>query len=143
VSAPRALVPEGSLPPAEDGHGVALLAAVLKGAWAGLRLRCPECRAGRIVQGRYTARRRCPACGYEFLPGRGEFTGALLLAQGLIMVLAAIAYVVIRARTDWSPAWVGAALLAFLVLAPILAYPHLRGIWIGLLHGSSRADPSG
>jgi uncharacterized protein (DUF983 family) len=116
---------------------VALLPAIVRGAWAGLRLRCPECRQGRIFRGRFSARPNCPECGYEFLPGRGEFTGALMLAQGVLLVSAAIAYVVVRAKTDWDPTMLALALGVFLVLAPIVAYPHLKGAWIGMLHGSA------
>jgi len=118
---------------------VALLPALLRGAWSGARLRCPRCGQGRIFRTRFTANRLCPACGYEFLAGRGEFTGALMLAQGVIMVAAAIAYVVIRARTDWDSTLVGVGLIAFLVLAPLVSYARLKGIWIGILYGSSRA----
>lgn len=116
---------------------------MVRGAWRGVRLRCPECAKGRIFQSRFTTRRTCEACAYEFLPGRGEFTGALMLAQGLIMVAAGLSYVTLRALTDWSPAWIGLGLLVFIVVAPIAAYTNIKGVWIGILHGSasSRSNP--
>lgn len=118
---------------------MALITAMVKGAWWGLRLRCPQCRRGPIFRGRFAQRDACPECGYTFFAGRGEFTGALMLAQGALMVAAALGYVTVRATTDWDPLWVGLGLLAFLVLAPILLYPHLKGVWIGILHGSATA----
>lgn len=109
--------------------------SILRGA----RLRCPRCGEGRIYRG-YTDLDACSSCGHRFLPSSGEFTGALMAAQGLFGLITAIGFVVLYVngvRSWWLLAWLafGAAVL------PALLYRNVKGAWIGLLGLTSAKRP--
>jgi uncharacterized protein (DUF983 family) len=87
----------------------------------------------------YTMRDTCAACGYRFEPSAGEFTGALMLAQGGLGVLAAIGFVWLWMRHA-SPYLLHGWILFVLVLLPVLFYPNIKGAWLGFLYGV-RAKP--
>lgn len=106
--------------------------ATVRSLLRGLLLRCPECGAGRLYDG-YRDRETCPACGFRFLPSEGEFTGALMAAQGLfgfVTAAGAVALYLWGVRS-WSLfAW----LVFGVVVLPLLFYRNVKGLWIGLLN---------
>lgn len=100
----------------------------------GLFLRCPACGLGPLYDG-YSDQERCTSCGLPFLPATGEFTGALMAAQGLfglVTAAGAVALYLAGVRSWWLLAW-----LVFGVAAlPLLFYRNVKGLWIGLLHAT-------
>ncbi len=99
--------------------------------------RCPACGAGRLFSGWFAMADRCPGCGYQFAREEGFFLGAyvmnLVIAQGLVMLLAVIPTIVmLNADPDASlvPVIVGGLVGA--VLAPLVFYPYSKTLWVAI-----------
>ena len=95
--------------------------------------RCPRCGGGRIYQGWFKMKDRCPTCGYKFEREPGFFVGAYLIN---FAVTEGLLFVVIMGYIVWKNANSSAGLLvpilvglAFAVVAPIVFYPFSRTIW--------------
>jgi hypothetical protein len=74
-----------------------------------------------------------------FEPNRGDFTGALMLAQGALFVTAGVTYVALAASHMLPMKVLNVALVVFLLVGPIFLYRFAKGAWIGILHGVAHA----
>lgn len=76
---------------------------------------------------------RCPACGLGFELGAGDFSGAIMIAQMLLGLLAIPVWVLFTVLTDWS--FTTRVVLTFVVLFVLLVvfYRNIKGMWFAFL----------
>ena len=114
-----------------------LLRPILRGA----RLRCPACGEGRLFSGYDRVAPACPSCHAPFVTTPGEWTGALMFAQGGFSTVALGGWFVLfllgHGMYDAGPlAW----LIGWGIVAPLLLYRNFKGAWVGLLWGTGALD---
>lgn len=82
----------------------------------------------------------CPECGARFEPARGEFTGPVMIGQGIFALVAIMGWYVLRV---WllAPVWAQWAWLLGFTAAPLLLYRNLKGAWVGLLAATRGLPP--
>jgi uncharacterized protein (DUF983 family) len=112
---------------------------LLRALAAGVRLRCPACRRGRMTRAWWsvlTLRERCEACGIPFVPGRGETVGGVELAvyvSALVGLLGFVGLLTFGSVPLWAQvAWV----IAFGALLPALSYRQFRGVWVAAMYAA-------
>lgn len=74
----------------------------------------------------------CPACATTFHPGRGEWTGALMFAQGFYFSVALLGLFALLLGGAGLPAlllWLFLSSVAF----PLLTYRNFKGGWVGTM----------
>lgn len=105
--------------------------------WRGATKRCAACGGRRLFTGWFRMADRCPSCGYRFEREEGFFLGAyvmnLVIAQGLVMLLAVVPTIVLlNANPDASlwPAVLGGVVGA--VVAPFVFYPYSKTLWVAV-----------
>ena len=105
--------------------------------WRGARRRCGRCGHGRLGDGWFRLKERCPACGYRFKREEGFFTGVFLVNFSVTIALlwvVLMGYVLWRAGTDadsgLAPILVTAVAIA--VLVPVIYYPFAVTTWAAL-----------
>jgi uncharacterized protein (DUF983 family) len=99
----------------------------------GIRLRCPNCGEGRILQSWFHLKPHCPVCGLR--TDRGEedfFLGGMMwnivFSEGVLLVMGLIVGIVTWPDVPWTlMQWVGIALMA---ITPFLLYPFSLGFWL-------------
>jgi len=111
-----------------------VLGPMARGAWDGLRLRCPACREGAMGRGLFGLADRCPVCGVPFEPEEGDFVGAMLVAYSVTAVLVVAGIYVTAALTPLSPRAQGLLWSGFGALFLIGTYRNMKGAWVGILH---------
>lgn len=77
----------------------------------------------------------CPACGVTFHPARGEWTGALMFAQGFYFAVGLLGLFVLLLGGAglWTVlAWVALSC----ALLPLLTYRNVKGAWVGAMWGA-------
>jgi uncharacterized protein (DUF983 family) len=107
-----------------------------------LRQACPECGEGRIFAGSFGMNARCPACGCDFEPGPGYFTGAMYFsyALGIPIIAAAVLVGKLWLVPSWPLHWILlASWVAFLPLVPAV-FRYSRVLFI---HFDHFFDPEG
>jgi uncharacterized protein (DUF983 family) len=98
-----------------------------------LRLRCPHCGRGRVVESWFRMRERCPVCGIRTARGEDDFMlGAMVFniafAEGVLaLVLVGIA-IATAPDVPWRFLQFGGPVL--MVLAPIFFLPFSRTMWM-------------
>ncbi|MHB8585310.1 MAG: DUF983 domain-containing protein [Thermoplasmatota archaeon] len=89
-------------------------------------------------------RERCPVCGISFEPSRGEFTGAMMFAQGFFGTLG-LGFWFILFITVGMPLWASLLwILLFGAVIPGLTYRNAKGAWTGAMYafgGLNRPGP--
>ena len=101
----------------------------------GLALRCPACGEGAMSPAWWAFTRlrdACPACGTRFEPGRGEWTGALMFAQGFyftVSLMGLFALILLRQGLPALLLW----LVLSAVLLPLATYRNFKGAWVGTM----------
>jgi uncharacterized protein (DUF983 family) len=122
------------------------MSAPLGALLAGFLLRCPICRRGGIFDGAlsYRKRERCPACGADLLPDKGEVTGGMAITMVLTSVLGVIGVIYLAVFTTLDPAVAVAWLVGAPVLFALWFYRHAHGLWVAALfltHNMDEAHP--
>lgn len=106
--------------------------------WMGLSLRCPNCDQGRIADGWFQIRETCPHCHVRFERAQGESTGAMIIILSLSPIAALLVFFLLYALLDEaSPILLTAVSFAFLIGFHLLAYRHMRGLWIAIVYLTS------
>jgi uncharacterized protein (DUF983 family) len=100
-----------------------------------LLLRCPNCGGGRLFEGFFKMKERCPTCGMLLERGESDyFIGAYTLNLIAVEILLAFAFLVVVYITRPNPPWDalqwGGAILS--VLGAILCYPFAKTTWLAL-----------
>lgn len=99
----------------------------------GVTKKCPRCGGGRIYDGWFRMKERCPTCGLRFEREPGFFVGAyfinFLIAEGLLFVLM-MGFVFWKDQHPNAGVAVPIAIAVFLAVgAPLVFYPFSRTIW--------------
>ena len=99
--------------------------------------RCASCGETRLFTGWFRMAPTCPRCGYRFEREEGFFLGAyvmnLVIAQGLVVLLAIVpAIVLLAGDPDASLLPVFAGGVAGAVLAPLVFYPFSKTLWVAI-----------
>lgn len=119
------------------------LARVARSLWDGTRLVCPRCHEGAMFESYARMHRRCPSCGVDFEGSPGEYTGALMFAQGFFGVLGLMGWFVLEFLL-LAPKWVGWTwLVVGGLLAPALLYRNFKGAWFGAMYAAGGFDAPG
>ena len=105
-------------------------AAMLKRA---LRLRCPLCSGGDLLETWLKPRAACPRCGLRLDRGESDhFIGAYALNLVVAELLAAAVLVTIAVASwpdvPWRALEIGGVIL--MILAPIVLFPFSRTLWL-------------
>jgi len=98
-----------------------------------LRLRCPHCGRGRIVESWFRMRERCPVCGIRAARGEEDLMlGAMVFniafAEGLLALVLVGVAVATWPDVPWRFLQFGGPVL--MVLAPIAFLPFSRTLWM-------------
>ena len=99
----------------------------------GIRLRCPHCGKGHILESWFKLKLKCPVCGIR--TDRGEedfFLGGMMwnivFSEGLLLVASLIFGILTWPDVPWTMLqWGGMALM---VIAPLFFYPFSLGFWL-------------
>jgi uncharacterized protein (DUF983 family) len=102
----------------------------------GFTKKCPRCGGGKIYDGWFRMKERCPTCGLLFEREPGFFVGAYLInfaiVEGLLFVLI-MGFVFWKDQNPEAGVAVPVAIAVFLgVFAPLIFYPFARTIWSAL-----------
>ncbi len=99
--------------------------------WRGLRKKCPVCGGGKLFDGWFKMKERCPTCAFAFEREDGFFLGAFVVnvaVTELAMLVAIVASVVLTLPDP--PVLlliVGGTISA--VIVPLLTYPFSKTVW--------------
>lgn len=110
----------------------------------GLRKRCANCGGGRLFEGYFALRPRCPACGFGFEREEGYWLGAMVVSIGVTEALFGLWFVGGMLLTwpdvPWTTLLVGGVVLNLVI--PVLAYPWSKTTWMGLHLTFVRPEPA-
>ena len=101
--------------------------------WRGIRLRCPHCGSGGIVDGWFKLQHRCPSCGLVLDRGESDyFLGAYLVNLVAVELILTAIMVVIGVATapdvPWTLlTWGG---VVFALVVAIGCYPLTKVLWL-------------
>ena len=101
--------------------------------WRGIRLRCPHCGSGGILDGWFKLKHRCPTCGLVLDRGESDyFLGAYLVNLVAVeLILTAIMVIIGIATAPDVPwtflMWGG---IVFALVAAIACYPLTKVLWL-------------
>ena len=98
-----------------------------------VRLRCPLCGGGPLLQGWLKLRPRCPRCGLHTERGQGDFfLGAMMfnlaISEGVLALLLIALVVGSWPEVPWRLLELGG--VALMVAAPFIFFPFARTIWM-------------
>ena len=99
----------------------------------GMLKRCPRCGGGKLYDGWFRMKERCPTCGMRFEREPGFFVGAYLInfaiTEGLLF-LAVMGFVLVAANDGGTALTVPLVIgITVAIVAPIVFYPYARTIW--------------
>ncbi len=116
---------------------------MLKKLWLGFWLTCPNCEEGSMADGLLAIRPECEVCHVKFERKSGETAGASIIWVSVLPILAMIIFFAIELTNPGTSLWISAGIpLAFVVIAGVLFYRNVRGLWIAIsyLTGGVYAD---
>ena len=96
------------------------------------RRHCPYCGGGRIFNGWFSLKERCPHCNVLFEPEDGYLLGSYVVNIGLTAVLAIASVISLMIWSDLSVVQIQIIGAALAIGIPILLYPYTLLFWITL-----------
>lgn len=106
---------------------------MLKKLWLGFWLRCPNCGEGHIAEGMLGIQEKCEVCEVRFERKSGETAGASIIWVSVLPILAMIIFFAIELSNPGTSLWISAGIpLGFVVIAGVLFYRNVRGLWIAV-----------
>src|SRR5258705_5225043 len=98
-----------------------------------LLLRCPNCGGGRLFEGFFQIKQRCPTCGMLLERGESDyFLGAYTLNLIAVEILLALGFLVVMVATWPNPPWdalqYGGVILS--ILGAVFCYPFAKTTWL-------------
>jgi uncharacterized protein (DUF983 family) len=125
MNAPRDPVPDSTPPQA----------SFARRAGRALRLRCPNCGGGPVLESWFRLRPRCPVCGLRTERGEQDFfLGAMVIniaiAEGVLVLFFVGLVVALWPDVPWTFLQWGAP--ALMLLAPFLFYPFSKTLWMAV-----------
>lgn len=116
------------LPPSTPVFGPAV-----KAMWRGLCLRCPHCAGGALFAGYMRLNESCSDCGYTFEFHPGNWSGAVMISQMLMGLIAIPVWIVLTLTTTleftYSVTWT----VVIVVALWFASYRNIKGMWYGWL----------
>ena len=115
----------------------------------GLTRRCPRCGSGHLFRHWVQMVPDCPRCGLHFEREAGYWTGAMAINVVLVGGAFTVVFVIAMALTipDVPVAPLLAFFVPFMLIAPLIAYPVSKTLWVAIdrgylqrLGGNDRAD---
>ncbi|MFL5562247.1 MAG: DUF983 domain-containing protein [Gemmatimonadaceae bacterium] len=105
----------------------------LRITWRGLRLRCPNCGGGGILDGWFKLKHRCPTCGLVLDRGEsdyflGAYTVNLIAVELLVTGVLVVVGLATAPDVPWTLLTWGGAALALVVA--IGCYPLTKVLWL-------------
>lgn len=117
---------------------------LLRSLARGALLRCPVCGQGRLFSSYNRVVDACARCGADFHASPGEWTGALMFAQGFFGLIALGGWYILFLAGAPIFGWQGIAwLVGWGMIAPLVFYPSFKGAWIGAMHAIGGLDRPG
>jgi uncharacterized protein (DUF983 family) len=101
----------------------------------GLRLRCPRCGQGHLLQRMFTMNHDCPLCGLKFFREPGYFVGAMIINYGITAAILITAYLLSQYFPEMWHASAELKILVWMVVAIVLSLifvPFSRGMWLAI-----------
>ena len=100
-----------------------------------LLLRCPNCGGGKLFEGFFRMKQRCPTCGMLLERGESDyFLGGYTLNLIAVELLLAVAFLVVVLVTWPNPPWdalmYGGVILS--ILGAVLCYPFAKTTWLAV-----------
>jgi uncharacterized protein (DUF983 family) len=100
-----------------------------------LLLRCPSCGSGKLFDGWFHMRKRCPGCNLRLDRGESDyFIGAYtinLIVAELIVVAAILGVMLVTWPTvPWDRMKRG--IIVMTIIAPCITYPFSKSLWLAL-----------
>ncbi len=111
--------------------------------WNGFWLRCPNCKEGDMANGWLYLHETCSVCGVRFERKSGESAGASVIWVSVLPILAMILFFIIEFSAPNTSRWISGGIpLAFVLIAGVLFYRNVRGLWVAItyLTGGVYAD---
>jgi uncharacterized protein (DUF983 family) len=107
----------------------------LQVVWRTLRLRCPHCGDGPVLNGFNSVHDRCSGCGFRFCRSDDDyFSGAMffgmLIGEGLAVLGIAAAIAITWPDVPWSLLQYGIPLVLLGVM--IVLFPVSRVVWLAV-----------
>jgi uncharacterized protein (DUF983 family) len=99
----------------------------------GLRLRCPLCGGGEMLETWFRMRPRCPRCGLGTDRTQGDlFLGGMMFnlvaSEGVMAALLVGVAIATWPDVPWNTIWFGG--LALMIAAPFAFLPFSRTLWL-------------
>lgn len=98
-----------------------------------LLARCPSCHSGKVMDGIFKIRARCPKCEHDFHPEPGFYLGALVVAFLLTAILTVPPMVAMKLMGVSIDVLVVFPLIEFIVVGTLLFF-YSRILWLHLEH---------
>lgn len=100
----------------------------------GIRKKCPNCGGGKIFDGWFTLKDRCPTCGYSFEREEGYWVSAIIVNVAVIQTMFVVLFIAVVIATapdvEWAPLLVVGGVMN--LLFPIFFYPLSKTVWMGI-----------
>jgi uncharacterized protein (DUF983 family) len=99
-----------------------------------LKLRCPACGVGSIVERPFQLRHRCPSCGTIFKREEGFFVGAIMANVVTTEAVILVVYFACLLVTNLDEQVILTILFVVGIAFPLLYYHHAWALWLGMDH---------
>ena len=113
----------------------------LQGVGRALRLKCPYCGGGGILDGWFTLKKQCPTCGITYAYEDGYFLGSYAINLVVTELIAAAIVIGLIIWTDLSVLQMQIAAVVLAVGFPLLGYPFALLLWVSLDIAFHPPDP--
>ncbi len=91
--------------------------------------RCPECRIGKVSDGYFGMKKRCPHCGHDIEQENGYFLGAMMVAFFATAALTIPPVLILKFMGFDDSIVLTYPFLQYLVLGPLLTY-YAKIAWV-------------
>jgi uncharacterized protein (DUF983 family) len=109
------------------------LGVTMRAMARGFLLRCPRCEEGRMSRAWFWVGGDCPSCGLGFELGAGDFSGAIMIAQMLMGLMAIPVWLLLGALTPLGFTGKVVSTVLILMILLLVFYRNVKGMWYGFL----------
>jgi len=108
-----------------------------------IRLRCPQCGAGRLFTGLLRMREACTVCGANFKREQGFYLGSIYINYGFTVLGTGAIYAVLVLGLGWSHQTALAVCLVAAVVFPVWFFRWARSLLLALDGSVNRQQTAG
>lgn len=105
----------------------------VKAMWRGFRLRCPNCASGALFAGLMQMKTSCSACGYVYEFHPGNWSGAVMISQMLMGLLAIPTWILLTLTTPMEFTYTVTWTVVIVLALWFVTYRNIKGMWYGWL----------